>query len=85
MEHQIFCFSVNAGHHKVGSAAAIRPESVDCKIRPKISKSFVYVGGDCGVSRDCAPVVREPGHHGVVDTPLAQRGSVEPICSYKFI
>ena len=30
------------------------------------------VGGHRGQSRDSSPVVREPGHHGVVDTPLAQ-------------
>ena len=37
----------------------------------KYLNHFYYEGGDCGVSRDCAPVVREPGHHGVVDTSLA--------------
>ena len=43
-----------------------------------ISKNIILIvlyfndaGGECGVSRDCAPVVREPCHLGVVDTSLA--------------
>ena len=54
-----------------GPQCHIQKYHFSCIVMYCIVLYFNDAGGQCGVSRDCAPVVREPCHPGVVDTSLA--------------